>query len=381
MTSYFERVGAHTFRPTELTGGAWAVDEQHIAPMTGLIVHEIDRMVAARGGSAAAQDGGAPAPGGSAQAGNGSAQAQACDGSAQSQARGGSAAAQGGSAQAHSDSAEAQAHSDSAEARAHSDSAEAQAHSDSAEARAHSDSAEARAHSDSAEARAHSDSAEARAGGGSGRPAGGDGLVVGRISMDILGVLKLAEFEVRTEVVRAGRTIELVEAVVSAGGRPAVRARVWRMNGQDTTAVAGGAPGPLPDPESLARAPLSDVWPGGFITSVDVRYAAGPEPGRAVAWVGTGTALVAGEAVSPLADFVKVVDTANGIAVRESPKEWMFPNLDLTIHLHRQPAGPWTGLDTTVVFGAGGQGVTSTVLHDVHGPVGRAEQILTVRPL
>ncbi|WP_305784741.1 thioesterase family protein [Symbioplanes lichenis] len=268
MTSYFERTGEHTFRPSELTGGAWAVDEQHIAPMTGLIVHEIDRMVAARGGQVA-----------------------------------------GGAA------------------------------------------------------------------------GGGDGLVVGRISMDILGVLKLAEFEVRTEVVRPGRTIELVEAVVTAGGRAAVRARVWRLSGQDTTAVAGGAPDPLPDPESLARAPLEDVWPGGFITSVDVRYAAGPEPGRAVAWVGSGTELVAGEAVSPVADFVKVVDTANGIAVRESPKEWMFPNLDLTIHLHRQPTGPWTGLDTTVVFGAGGQGLTSAVLHDVHGPVGRAEQILTVRQL
>lgn len=67
--------------------------------------------------------------------------------------------------------------------------------------------------------------------------------------------------------------------------------------------------------------------------------------------------------------------------MREQPTEWMFPNVDLTIHLHRQPEGRWTGLDTTVVFGPTGQGLTSTVLHDVNGPVGRAEQILTVRPL
>jgi hypothetical protein len=59
----------------------------------------------------------------------------------------------------------------------------------------------------------------------------------------------------------------------------------------------------------------------------------------------------------------------------------MFPNVDLGIHLHRQPAGRWTGLDTTVTFGPTGQGVTSTVLHDVAGPVGHAQQILTVRPL
>lgn len=59
----------------------------------------------------------------------------------------------------------------------------------------------------------------------------------------------------------------------------------------------------------------------------------------------------------------------------------MFPNVDLTVHLHRQQRGAWTGLDTTVTFGPSGQGLTSSVLHDLDGSVGRAEQILTVRPL
>ncbi len=74
------------------------------------------------------------------------------------------------------------------------------------------------------------------------------------------------------------------------------------------------------------------------------------------------------------------MDTANGIAVQQDPAEWMFPNVDLTVHLFRQPRGPWTGLDTTASFGPTGQGLTSSVLHDVDGPVGQAEQILTVRP-
>ncbi|MFR9749806.1 hypothetical protein ACL02S_02080 [Nocardia sp. 004] len=72
---------------------------------------------------------------------------------------------------------------------------------------------------------------------------------------------------------------------------------------------------------------------------------------------------------------------ANGIAVRRHPTEWMFPNLDFTVHLHRQPRGPWTGLDTTVTFGPNGQGLTSTTLHDLNGPLGAAQQTLTVRPL
>ena len=90
-------------------------------------------------------------------------------------------------------------------------------------------------------------------------------------------------------------------------------------------------------------------------------------------------ALVAGEEAGPVASFVRLTDTANGIATRVRPTEWMFPNVDLTIHLHRQPEGPWVGLDTTVVFGPTGQGITSTVLHDLAGPVGHAQQQLTVR--
>jgi len=257
MISYFERAGAGRYRPTAATGGAWAVDEQHISPMTGLIVHAVETFAAARGA---------------------------------------------------------------------------------------------------------------------------DGLVVARVSMDILGVLKLEDFTIEVETVRPGRTIELLEAVVIARGRPAVRARVWRMAQLDTAAVAGGAAPALPAPESVGVWAMSDAWPGEFITTLEVRPTAPVRPGRTTAWISTGLELLAGEPVSELARFVALVDTANGIAIRESPKEWLFPNLDLTIHLHRQPRGRWTGLDTTVVFGAHGHGLTSTVLHDLDGPVGRAEQILTVRP-
>ncbi|MEV8317850.1 thioesterase family protein [Streptomyces sp. NPDC059900] len=208
-----------------------------------------------------------------------------------------------------------------------------------------------------------------------------NGLVISRISLDILGRLALDECEIRVESIRPGRTIELLEAVVLMAGRPVVRARAWLLASADTTAVAGGGADKLTAPEELAPWHMASVWPGGYIASVDVRPLAPPQPGRTTAWISTPLDLVAGQSASPLASFVALVDTANGIAVRQSPTEWMFPNVDLTVHLHRQPGGRWTGLDTTVTFGPTGQGITSTVLHDVDGPVGHAQQILTVRPL
>lgn len=209
----------------------------------------------------------------------------------------------------------------------------------------------------------------------------GPALEMTRISFDILGKLHATDLEVQVRVVRPGRTIELLEATVEAGGRAVLQARAWLLAVQDTSTVTGGLPDRLPAPETLTPAVLTDVWTGGFVSSLDIRYCETPSPGRARVWLSTEVPLLAGESASDLAQLVGLMDTANGVAVRESPTEWIFPNVDLTIHLYRQPRGPWIGLDTTVTFGARGHGLTSTVLHDAHGPVGRAEQILTVRSL
>ena len=211
--------------------------------------------------------------------------------------------------------------------------------------------------------------------------AGRPDLLLSRISFDILGQIGLEDFDIHVETVRPGKTIELTEATVVIGGRAVVRARAWLLAAVDTDVVAGGGPASLTPPEQVRPWAMDSVWSGGFIESLHTRVIGEPLPGRTTAWVRTGHDLVAGEQVSSLASFVALIDTANGIAVRQDPTRWMFPNVDLTIHLHRQPEGEWTGLDTSVTFGSTGQGLTSTELHDISGPVGRAEQILTVRPL
>lgn len=255
--SYFVRTGDSTFLPTRLTSGAWNEAEQHISPMNGLIMHELDRWVAARGE---------------------------------------------------------------------------------------------------------------------------DDRVLTRLSVDILGVLDLGPCDVRVDVLRPGRAVELVEVAVANAGRLAVRARAWRVATGDTTAVAGGAAAALAHPDSCAPWLMSDRWPGDYIASLDVRPVGDVVPGRTTAWIATDAALVAGEPATATARFIGLVDTANGIAVRQSPEAWLYPNIDLTLHLFRQPEGRWVGLDTTCIWGPSGAGLTSTVLHDVRGQVGRAEQSLVVRP-
>jgi len=208
-----------------------------------------------------------------------------------------------------------------------------------------------------------------------------DDLLLSRVAFDILGVIPAGEVEVRARVIRPGRTIELVEAEMSAGGRVAVRATAWRLAVADTSAVAGSDVDPMPGPDDGLPWVGSAVWQGGFIRSLDFRVLPGWRPGRGRAWIRTDVDLVAGLPSSSLAAYVGLIDTANGIAVRADPTTMLFPNTDLTVHLVREPVGEWIGLDTTVTFGPDGVGLTASVLHDVTGPLGRAAQTLTLRPL
>jgi hypothetical protein len=206
-----------------------------------------------------------------------------------------------------------------------------------------------------------------------------DGLVIGRLSYDILGKVPVDVVRIEVEVLRPGRTIELVQATLSHAGRAGVLLRAWLMRPGDT---AGLRATPLPaiaGPEDMPAWDPTTVWPGGFIASVEVRREQA-EPGRAAFWVRTPLPLIRDEKVSDLARMAGLLDIANGMTVRAKPTEVAFPNLDLTAHFFSQPRGDWVGFDTSVAFGSEGVGLTTSVIHDVHGAIGASDQILTVRP-
>jgi acyl-CoA thioesterase len=204
-------------------------------------------------------------------------------------------------------------------------------------------------------------------------------LALSRLSYDILGTVPLEQVEVSVEVLRPGRTVELVEAVLRHDARAAVVLRAWLLQSRDTGALAGTDLPGLPPPEAMPEWNPSTVWPGGFIASAQLRREQ-ERPGRGRYWVRTDVPLL-DEPVSPTARLAGLFDIANGMTVRADPQEVAFPNVDLSAHLFRPPRGEWLGFDTTVSFGPQGHGVTSSVLHDVEGPFGTLAQSLTVRSL
>jgi len=209
-----------------------------------------------------------------------------------------------------------------------------------------------------------------------------DGLVLGRCSFDILGTVPMAEVTTTVRVLRPGRTIELVEARLVHGGRDAVLLRAWMTRPADTAPWAGGGLPAIPGLAELDPFDGSDTWPGGFIRSVEIRRRELAQ-GRAQCWVRSHQDLVADQTTGPVAATLGLVDVANGLATREPPGALAYPNLDLTVHLFGPTPAPrdWVGFDTTVTFGAGGVGLTSTVLHGADGPFGTVAQVLTLRPV
>jgi hypothetical protein len=207
------------------------------------------------------------------------------------------------------------------------------------------------------------------------------GVMVGRVTVEILGPIPVADLDLRARVVRPGRRVELVEAVLSAAGRDVARAHAWRLERADAETVAPthAAPPPLPDQADDA---VFDGWLGGYLQAVEWRFARGhfSTPGPAAVWSRLRVPLVPDEEPSPLQRVLVVADSGSGVSSQLDPKAWHFINPELTVHLHREAVGDWICLDAATTLSNGGLGLATSVLSDLDGPVAVGAQSLLVAP-
>src|SRR6478736_8562280 len=83
-----------------------------------------------------------------------------------------------------------------------------------------------------------------------------DRLPLTRLSYDILGTVPVAAVEVAVRVLRPGRSIELVEATMSHGGRAVLVLRAWLMQRFPTAHLVGSA---LPSIPGAGEMPSWDM--------------------------------------------------------------------------------------------------------------------------
>ncbi len=208
---------------------------------------------------------------------------------------------------------------------------------------------------------------------------------VGRISFEILRPVPIAPLRIETRVLRPGRRVQLVEAELSVDGQALVRATAWRIEIAPVeipaAALAPLSPPPPPPPEHVSAVEFFPTdQEHGYHSAMDIHFVAGgfTEIGPATAWLRMRQPLVAGEETSPLQRTLVVADVGNGISAALDYREFVFVNVELTVHLERMPAGEWICVDAVTLPQPTGVGTAESVLSDREGRIGGAAQTLVV---
>lgn len=208
-----------------------------------------------------------------------------------------------------------------------------------------------------------------------------DDVVIARVTVELLGAVPVGELELRSRMVRPGRSVELAEAVLSAGGRDVARASAWRVRRTEGAAVPSRHPAPPPLPDAASESTATG-WVDGYLQAVEWRFAAGHfgERGPATVWTRMLHPLVPDEEPSALQRVLIVADSGNGVSSELDLSRWLFINPELTVHLHRAAVGEWICLDAATCVSPGGVGLATSVLSDQQGPVAVGAQSLLVTP-
>lgn len=204
-------------------------------------------------------------------------------------------------------------------------------------------------------------------------------MLISRLTFEILHAVPVGEVEVTARVARPGRSVELIEAHLLAGGREVVRASAWRvLRAQGPGTQPTYVPPPLPADE----APMPEQLSSGYLRAVEWRPVHGSfvEPGPAAAWTRLRMPVVADSAPSGLERVLAVADSGNGISGVLDMSEWWFINPELTVHIEREPRGEWICLDASTSIQTGGAGLATSTLSDADGRVARGAQTLYVAP-
>lgn len=205
-----------------------------------------------------------------------------------------------------------------------------------------------------------------------------DDMVLARVTVEILGAVPVGELDLAARVARSGRSVELVEAVLSAGGRDVASCRAWRVRRTEGVVVPARTAAP-PLPEHAEGGPV-EGWGDGYLQAVEWRLARGHwlEPGPATAWTRLLQPVVPDEEPTGVQRVLAVADSGNGLSSELDLTTWHFINPELTVHLHRQPAGEWVCVEAVTTVGD--VGLATTRLYDAEGAVGVGAQSLLVAP-
>jgi hypothetical protein len=204
---------------------------------------------------------------------------------------------------------------------------------------------------------------------------------IARVTIDLMRPVPLAPLTLHTEVLRAGRKIQLCAIRLLVDGVVVVAGSVLKVKRQaqplpsDIADLPVKLPGPAQSREDPAQFSNS-----AFVTGMQLRTALGQfgVPGPGAIWYRVVRPLVEGAAVSQAVRAVVAADFCNGTSAALDFRDWIFLNADLTVSMAREPVGEWILLDAESWIGPEGTGLAMARLADERGYFGHAVQSLVI---
>ena len=208
------------------------------------------------------------------------------------------------------------------------------------------------------------------------------GLRIGRITLELLRPVPVADLRVDVRTVHSGRRTELLEGEITADEERVLLARAWRMvaSPADTPSLprAPGLP-PLPGPQPPP--PMANAHLDGYVSAMEWRFEHGQgfdATGPGVAWARQRIPLLHGTADTPLTRALTLADSTWAVAFELDHSQRLVINTDVTLVLHRDPAGEWLCVRAATAASPAGSGLALGQLSDQEGDCGRILQNLLV---
>lgn len=208
-----------------------------------------------------------------------------------------------------------------------------------------------------------------------------------RLTVELIRPVPMAPLAVAIEIRRPGRRVQVLDAVVTApDGTEVLWARGVRLAevpaALDESTLVLPDPPAAPDPDSLPgwKWKMQTPWLT-FAAAYDFLPITGApfvELGPASIWSRLKVPLFAGQEIHPLDRVLTLADFPNGFGSTVPMDRFTFINPDLTVTLHRLPAGEWVLLDAHSYPRAAGYGMAHGILADRDGVLGVGVQTLLI---
>ena len=207
-----------------------------------------------------------------------------------------------------------------------------------------------------------------------------------RLTVELMRPVPLSPLRLEARTIRPGKKVQLVQGSLFSGDTEVVRAtllRLWEHDIEFDTPPVSREVESMGTPDDPTPMPENRVANVGFWKAVEFSRVHGEWGGAGPAgiWFRLVVPVVAGQETSPLQRVAAAADFGNGVSAAFDYSRYSCINADLTITLHRLPAGEWVGLDAVTYVEPTGRGVAESVLHDEQGRIGRGVQTVLIDEL